>query len=418
MQFGIVGTSIWQQNMPLLERLTIPRESQTQLLEELKSKLGLDELVYLSTCNRVEFMYVAAGDQPDGRLLHRLIDFFFAGRQDVGFFPNDFYHFSAREAITHLFRTVSSLESLVVGETQITGQFKQAFQEASERGHVGPMMADLADEALLVAKRVKRDTSLGVGALSMASLAANELQAHLEGKSTPLIALVGSGLMTRKLAKNVQDAGLGRLLFVNRTLEKARALADEFGGGAVSLDDFRAHPAEVDAIISATAAPDPVFDAHFLAALPHLIKPVLCVDLAIPRDFSSDFDHDPRVLLVDIPVLKSRGNGNLRQKFVEATKANEIVTEAVAKYLSDRMEVSLKPIFHDSYRESIELANRALNDLFAQKLSGLEVHEREAVTRLVTKLIGHSSFQPVRLLSQRLAQTQSGLCLNEPGGVQ
>ncbi len=418
MQFGIIGTSIWQQNMPLLERLTIPRESQTQLLEELKSKLGLDELVYLSTCNRVEFMYVTAGDQPDGRLLHRLIDFFFAGRQDVGFFPNDFYHFTAREAITHLFRTVSSLESLVVGETQITGQFKQAYQEASERGHVGPMLADLAEEALQVAKRVKRDTSLGVGALSMASLAANELQAHLEGKSTAVIALVGSGLMTRKLAKNVQDAGLGRLLFVNRTLEKARALADEFGGRAVSLDDFRAHPAEVDAIISATAAPDPVFDAHFLAALPHSGSRVLCVDLAIPRDFSPEFDHDPRVLLVDIPVLKSRGNGNLRQKFIEATKANEIVTEAVARYLSDRMEVSLKPIFHDSYKESIELANRALNDLFAQKLSGLEDHEREAVTRLVTKLIGHSSFQPVRLLSQRLAQTQSGLCLNELGGVQ
>ena len=130
MEFGIIGTSIWQQNMPLLEKLTLDRETKIEQLQQLKEVLGIDELIYLSTCNRVEFFYANEESNDRGNLLHRLIDFFFADGSDMNFFPNDFYNYTGKEAITHLFRTVSSLESLVVGETQITGQFKDAFQEA------------------------------------------------------------------------------------------------------------------------------------------------------------------------------------------------------------------------------------------------------------------------------------------------
>ncbi|MEW6050957.1 MAG: glutamyl-tRNA reductase [Candidatus Zixiibacteriota bacterium] len=418
MQFGIIGTSIWQQNMPLLERLTLERGKKHTFLAELKQVLGLNELLYLATCNRVEFMYAINGEDQGERPLHRLIDFFFAGQHDVGFFPNDFYHLTGREAITHLFRTVASLESLVVGETQITGQFKQAWQDSAADGLSGPVLADLAEKALQIARKVKRETSVGEGALSMASLAASELQRHLQANMQAVVALVGTGAMTRKLASYIKDFTLGDIVFVNRTLENARPLAQEFGGTAVSLEVFLRQPTGVDAIISATAASEPVFDCTFLDRLTASTNPVLCIDLAVPRDFSIEFERDSRVRFIDIPILKSRCNGNLRQKFVEVGKASEIVREAVNSYLSGRMELSLKPIFHDSYKESLELADRALNDLFAQKLTSLQHDEREAVKRLVTKLIGHSSFQPVRVLSERLAQMRSGLCPNDLGGAQ
>ncbi len=413
MEFGIVGTSIWQQNVPLLERLTIDRSETQATLTRLKAELGLDELIYLSTCNRVEFIYVTSGPITGPKVLHRLIDFFFRGQPDLSFFPNDFYQLGGKDAVTHLFRTVSSLESLVVGETQITGQFKQAYQEAIERGFVGPVLESLASEALLVAKRVKRETSIGEGAVSMASLAAEELCARIGERAEPTIALVGSGPMTAKMARYLKEnLPSARLLFVNRTVEKIASLAQEFSGVTILLDDFLSAPVPVDAIVSATASSQALFDRAFLDRLPAEGR-VVCVDLAVPRDFTTDFNHDPRAILIDMPSLKARGQGNLRQKFVEAGKANGIVRESVNKYLADRIEGTLKPIFHDSYKASIELAHSALNDLFARRVTSLGSEDKEAVLRLVTKLIGHSSYQPVRLLSDHLATMRSELNLDD-----
>ena len=414
MELGILGTSVWQQNLPLLERLTIDREARGKELAQLKVALKISELVYIATCNRVEFIYTTTDSLPSNQILHRLIDFFFHDSRDINFFPNDFYHYTGKEAITHIFRTVSSLESIVVRETQITGQFKQAVEEAQAIGLAGVYLEKLANEALNVARRVKRETGIGTGSLSMASLACDELQNHLADRENRVIALVGAGEMTRKVAAYVNKAGLGRIIFVNRTIDKAAQLAGEFNAEARSLEEFIHNGEAVDAIVSATASPEPLFSASFLANLPDRGHKVLCVDLAIPRDFGHDVFTSERVKLVDIPYLKSRAQGSLKKKFIEASKANEIVKHSVHKFLSDRFEISIKPIFHNSYQESIEMAKKALDDLFAKRVTSLDENEKEAVVNLVIKLIGHSSFQPARILSDRLAQAQSELDLGSP----
>jgi len=250
----------------------------------------------------------------------------------------------------------------------------------------------------------------------MASLAVNELKAQVGTTGSAIIALVGSGPMTRKLAANINDSKLGQIIFVNRTLDKVQPLVEEFGGKAVSLAEFLASPGNVNAIISATASSEPVFDFSFVEKLPDTGTKVLCIDLAIPRDFCPDLMGHEKIILADIPHLKSRGNGNLRQKFIEAGKANEIVREAVANYLSAQVEISLKPIFHDSYQESMALAQRALDSLFNKELTSLGHEERAAVTRLVTKLVGHSSFQPVKILSGRLASMNGDFAANDLNG--
>ncbi len=417
MKFGIIGTSIWQQNHPLLERLTIDRDEKPAVLQKLKSRMGLDELIYLSTCNRVEFIYAVSDPISETKLLHRLIDFFFADKKNIDFFPNDFYHFRGKEAITHLFRTTSSLESLVMGENQIMGQMKKAHQEAMDEGLAGKTLNKLASEALAVARKIKSQTELGAGSLSMASLAANELSENLATRDNPVIALVGSGPMQEKMAKYISQSLKAQLLFVNRTLEKAEKLARQFNSRAVSLEDFRANPEKVDAIVSATAAVEPIFDSDFLNMLADKNSQVICVDLAVPRDFSLDFVGHEKIIMVDIPYLKSKGQGNLRQKFIEAGKANEIVREAVNKFLSQRVEVSLKPIFRDSYQESIELAQQALNDLFSNRVKSLEKKEQDAVINLVTKLIGQSSFGPIRRLSSQLISEKSEISLDNISAV-
>ena len=148
MEFGIIGTSIWQQNMKLLEHLTVERTARVEALRSLKTNLGLTELVYLATCNRVEFVYVSTGKYAGSKLLHKLIDFFFRDTKGLGFFPNDFYHYSGREAVAHLFRTTASLESLVVGENHIAGQYKDAYTEALACGLAGATLKDISEEAL------------------------------------------------------------------------------------------------------------------------------------------------------------------------------------------------------------------------------------------------------------------------------
>lgn len=409
MEYGIIGTSIWQQNMRLLETLTIDRDNKIEKLKNLKDALGLEELIYLSTCNRVEFIYTANENGNSSRILHRLIDFFFAEGPEINFFPNDFYHFTEKEAITHLFRTVSSLESLVVGETQITGQFKDAYQDSIDNGLVNGYLSKLADEALTVARSIKRETGIGSGHQSMASLASEEMKHYLKDQDNVSIALVGAGEMTVKFAKYIQKENIGKILFVNRTVEKAEKLAKEFNGTVLSLEAFKANPPKVHAIASATACKHAIFDETFIDKLSETEKPVLAIDLAIPRDFSDDFNTDKRVTLIDIPTLKAKANGNVRKKFVEAGKANSLIKEAVMKFVSKELEVSIKPIFHTSFKDSIQMAHNALDDLFAKKVTSLDEDEKNAIKNLVTKLIGNASFQPSKILSDKMAEAKSSL---------
>ena len=409
MSIGIIGTSIWQQNNRLLNRMALNPESKQSRLNELKKALGVDELIYLSTCNRIEILYSAPDPVKPARLLHRLIDFFFKGTNDISFFPNDFYNLRGRDAISHLFRMVSSLESMVIGETQITGQFKQAYYDNKEFDLVGPVLDHLAQRALLVARCIKRKTSIGRGSLSMASLAGETLLSHLSDMQNPRIALVGAGPMSSKLAKYIKDSFRGELLFVNRTVDKAEELAEKFGGSAVSLDTFLQSPGEINAIISATSSDKPIFTKSFIEKFDNKSFPKVCIDLAIPRDFSGDYDSFPDIELIDIPQLKNCHQDNLREKFVEAGHANEIIREEVGRYLSNQIEISLKPIINESYQESIEMANKALDKLFTNKLSTLDKKQQDAVHHLVTKLISHSSFQSIRLLSEHMVEDQDVL---------
>ena len=413
MELGIIGTSVWQQNMGLLETLTLDRETRDEQLQRIKKALDLDELIYIATCNRVEFLYVTNGKYTGDRLLHRLVDYFFKTGHQINFFPNDFYHYPRKEAVRHLFRTISSLESLVIGETQISRQFREAYESAIDTGLIGPNLKRLAEEALTLSRKVKRETNLVNGSLSMAALACRELTHYLNRQERPTIALVGSGEMTVKMAKYISETSLGRILFVNRTIERAQGLSERFGGEAVSLEDFIADPGKVNAIVSATAARTTVFDADFLVRLTADNGSAICIDLAVPRDFSTDFIGHERIVLVDIPYLKAKGNGNLRQRFVEAGKASSFVNKAVNDYLANQLEVSLKPIFHDSFKEALQLSERAFNDLFAKKVTSLDEEEKEAVVRLVNKLIAHSSFQPARLISDHLAQMEGSVHLEE-----
>ena len=331
---GIIGTSVSQSNIALLEKFTLNRENRIEKLAEIKKALKLDELIYLSTCNRAEFIYIARqGVSPDS-VLNGLLDYFFSKGRDVDFYPNDIVMHNGEAAIKHLFMVVSSMKSLVIGETQITDQFKQAYYEATLYGLAGKNLSLLASEALKVTKKIKSQTEIGHGALSMASLALSHIEELIPDRKNPAIALIGSGEMTAKMAKYVFKHYPSSILFVNRTLENIRKISEKYQSRAMSLEQFLEEPPTVDVIVSSTASPSAIFDTGFLEKLKIFNKPILCIDLAIPRDFTPEYTSSEFIRHVDMVHLRTHSEENLRKKFRTSTQHYDCVSQAFQR-LSD-----------------------------------------------------------------------------------
>ena len=237
----------------------------------------------------------------------------------------------------------------------------------------------------------------------MASLAINALRLELFDRENPRIALVGTGTMTVKCAAHLRQGKACELIFVSRTESKAAILANRFDGESRSLDEFLNDPGRLDGIVTATAARGTVFGGDFLSRIDDIQAPLICIDLAVPRDFSEEFDASDMTVVVDIAALRTREQRNLRKRFVKVGNAGEIVEEEVDRFFAERIEVSLKPIFRQSYQESVAMAEEAFTDLFNSRITVLSQEERQTVLRLVTRLIGHTCFQPAKALSDQLA---------------
>ncbi len=399
-----IGVSVNDGNMQLLERLTIAPEERAVQLAELKGRLGVEELLYLATCNRVEFIVATDEDLTASDVRNRLLDFFFSKGRDFDFQPTDLKTANGAAAMRHVFRVVSALESLVVGETQITGQFKNALQEGIELGIIGARLEPFATEALMVARQVRNETELGRGSVSMASLVMSELEEKDALDSTTRVALVGSGEMTVKVATYLKKFNVQNIMFVNRTISKAQALAERFNGTTICMEGFLAAPPELDVIVSATSAPEPLFDVAFHERLHGTKSGVYCVDLAIPRDFDEVFKDSFKATLIDITSLQSRKDTNLHKKFREVDKAREIVDGAVSKFQRAHIERTIRPALKESYQQSMEFALKTCNKMLDAHLADYPSEVGAHIETLIRKVVGFSSAQFGHAVSAHLCQ--------------
>ncbi len=410
---NIIGTSIAKGNMALLERLTISPQDRPKLLPELKKRLDVSELVYLATCNRVEVTTICDTHITAATIRNRVLDFFLAGGRDFEFTPADLYQLSSGEAVRHLFRVASSLESLVVGETQITGQFKDAYQECSNLNLVGERLELAMQKALHTARHVRNETDIGNGSLSIASLVMNELEEKGDLSGITKVALVGSGEMSSKMGRYLQGWGVRNLLFVNRTLDKARQLASRFSAKAVALDEFTANPDAIDVIVSATSASLPIFNTTFLKRLQILKKKITCVDLAIPRDFADEFKTAEYITYIDILELQRRQKDNLRNRFMEMDKASNIIDQEVRDYQRAQFESDLRPVVRKSFEESLQYALNQCDVLFSSRLNGQSPDEVRVFKALIRRVVGFSSAQFSQAVAGYFSEQQEILKVTE-----
>lgn len=331
MQLFCLGLSHHTAPVSLRECFAIPDAETGAVLSDLRGGAGLDEAVLLSTCNRVEIYGVAseAGDAVGaaaGLLRQR------AGRD------GPFYHFEGREAVRHLFRVAAGLDSMVLGETEILGQVKDAYAAAFGAGHTSATLNRLFQQAFRTAKLVRTETSLGRGSVSVGSAAARLAAAVLGELSACRALLLGAGEVGEGVARSLRLRGLGELRVSNRTAARAESLAAALSGQPVPFARWRDQLATVDIVIASAAASARLLQAVDLAPLLGVRdgRPLFLLDLAVPRDFDPGIRHLPGVVLHDVDALEAIARDGESQRTAEVGRAEQLVGRQTEAFLASQ----------------------------------------------------------------------------------
>lgn len=343
MNIVVVGLSHKTAQVEIREKLAF---SPTQMEKPLNALLALDgvtEGVIVSTCNRVE-IYITTRDIAGG--IARVKRFL----ADYHNFPLDvleqhIYALHGEEAIRHVFRVASSLDSMVVGEPQILGQIKTSYGYAAEYRSSGIILNRFLHKAFSVAKRVRTETKIASSAVSVAFAAVELAKKIFNDLSDKTVMLIGAGEMCELAAKHFLNSGVRGLMVTNRTFERAEKLADEFDGKAVRFDELFDQLHKADIILSSTGAPHTIIGAGDLEEVMRRRrqKPMFFIDIAIPRDIDPGVNDVENVYLFTVDDLQEVVASNLQQRKEEASKAENIVNEEIGQFFKWLSSLEVTP---------------------------------------------------------------------------
>jgi glutamyl-tRNA reductase len=329
----VVGASHKTAPIAIRERLVISESRMEDFLRELVAEPGIHESVAISTCNRME-LYLVVSDpvEAESAILGRLA-------RQAGIRPTELvdgiYSLRNCDAARHLYRVTSGLESMVVGEAEVQGQVKRAYELALSARTTGPLSNKLFRAALATGKRVRSQTAISAGHASVASVAV-ELTRDVIGDdlASRRVLIIGSGETAELTARALSDQGVTTMFVANRRRERAIALAQRFGGGSVSFDELPAELERSDIVIASTASPHTLLGAEELTVVMQARggRPLLLIDLAVPRDIDHDCKTLPGVSLYDVDDLDAQVKRTRMVRRAEARKAEGIVEEEIQSF--------------------------------------------------------------------------------------
>jgi glutamyl-tRNA reductase len=349
MKIFVAGLSYKTTPVELREKLAVPRSRLQCCGCRLKLRGNLSEVVLLSTCNRVEIYGVSPWIHGT---VHRL--FQELTNTDLDFTPY-LYVKEGAAAAQHLFSVASGLDSMVIGETEITGQVKSAYETAKAAGLTGKKMNQLFQTACRVVKKIRTETAIGRGATSVGSVAVELAEKVFDRDlSDKTVMILGAGKMGEACVKHLAKRGAKTVLVSNRSFERAEKLAVEFGGRAVRLEDSAAALAEADILVSSTGSPDLVLRRAEVAAILPLRRnrPLVLVDIAVPRDIDPAVAELPNVFLYDIDDLQAVVRENTKNRESELALCHQIIAEHSAKLMGKFISPFAKP----AREEAVETA--------------------------------------------------------------
>lgn len=388
------------------EKIFAGCQEKKDLLSGLKSISGVEEVLYLSTCNRVE---IIASVAEDGLALKELSNFLAtSGGLTQAEAAGCFYEYCNEEAVRHLFRVASSLDSMVMGEAQILGQVKDAYREAMEKYSTGVVLNRLMHCSFRAAKRVRSETAIAINPVSV-SHAAVELAKKIFGTLTgKKILLIGAGEMAELTGTQLIEKGAQSIIIANRSFAQAELLAEKFHGEAVPLDSLDKKLIEADIVISSTGSPNFIVTADMLRKIHHQRKNRLLflIDIAVPRDIDPAASSLENVYLYNIDNLQDIVDENIHARKKEAVKAEAIVDEEVTRYVNWQKELQSVPTI-------VSLRNMAGEIVQAEmeKASGwmenLTKEDQEKVEILVNSIVNKVLHAPVTVLKEESSEFSS-----------
>lgn len=401
MELFVLGLSHKTAPIDVRERLAVPERELPAALEALGEVSELAERMFFTTCNRAEVYGVAEG--PLAKAVEATRGSLERYRNvDSAALAGALYTYDGSDAVRHVFRVASSLDSMVIGEPQILGQVKTAYTVARSQQATGIILNNLLEQAFHVAKRVRTETGIATAAVSISSVAvelARKIFGDLEGRT---VLILGAGEMAELALRHLVDDGVRSILVANRSHDRAVALAEQFHGRAVTFETFHHEMLDADIVISSTSAPHLILKKEDMQAiiLERRHRPIFLIDIANPRDIDPGCNEVDNVYLYNIDDLQSVVSANLKERQREAERAEVIIEREVGVFQAWLRGLEVVPTIV-SLRDRVEEIRAAELEKAMARMGDLTPEQRATIASMTTAMINKILHQPMSELRRR-----------------
>ncbi len=395
----VVGLNHKTAPVEVRETLAFEGENLKKGLHGLKALASVEGGVIVSTCNRVEmYCHVKDSEKAKEEIVDFILRFHNLRREDV--LPS-LYFLEDTEGVRHVFRVASSLDSMVVGEPQILGQVKDAFEYALSEGTTTAVLNKLLKKAISVAKRVRTETRIAENAVSISYAAVELAKKIFEDLTDKAFMLLGAGEMAELAVRHLISNGVREVAVANRTYERAVELAKEFSGRPVRFDMFKDEMVGMDIVICSTGAPSYILHKNEMVEIMKKRKgsPVFIIDISVPRNIDPAINEIDNVYLYDVDDLQEVVDANILQRKAEAEKAETIVVEEVEKFQKWLSSLDAVPTIVALRQKAEEIRDRELERLF-NRLQGLDERQKEIIRTSFVQVVNRLIHPPTVALKE------------------
>jgi glutamyl-tRNA reductase len=409
MMLVVVGCNFRDTPLELRERLAFDGDKLPRALLDLSARYGC-EAVLLSTCNRVELYVGRPEDEhgPDAELIAEFIAEFH--QLPLGQIRSHLHVQSSSAAVVHLFRVAASLDSMIIGEGQIAGQVRQAYETANSKETAGPLMHALFQHAFTVARRVRTETGIARGRVSVSSVAVDYVRKVFERFDDKTILVIGAGKMGELTLRHLRELQPQRILITNRSAKKAATMARGCGGTPVPWEQLDDALAAADIILSTTGAPEPIVTRkRFKQVLKRRSTgPKVIIDIAVPRDFDPRIHDGDRTFLFNIDDLKGIREQTLRERQEHVGPAEAIVDQEANQFARDWKRRRVGPIIRQLTDDFEHKKKEILQELFGHLNGRMTDEDRQFIEKAFSRLQNKILHGPISALSSETHQEASG----------
>jgi glutamyl-tRNA reductase len=385
-------------------RFHIDEERRSEILTEVKSSCGISELMYLSTCNRVELLLVAE-HAPDESFLRTFFSKLLStsDEAEIDFAIGNSAVYRGEEALRHLFRVAASLDSLVVGEREIITQVRNAYEESHKLGLTGDTIRVIVKKTIHAAKAVYTETDIARNPVSVVSLAYRKLRAL----NVPLDArflVIGSGVTNTAMSRYLKKHGYRNFVIFNRTLANAEKLASSLNGKALELSALETYAEGFDVIVTCTASEGTIITEKIYRTLVgNDKKRKVVIDLAVPNDLDSEILNNWEINLIAVNNLQDIASENLKEREKSVQACNNIIEEMIAEFRGEyrqrRVEVAMQTV----PKKVKEIRETAMNSVFANEIEQLDPQTKELLEKVINYMEKKYISVPMKMAREILA---------------